>query len=70
VRGRPPTRPKRLGERVDADRGDHELLEVRRVAGVLAAIEDVERTGPGTVARSDAGEVAVERHAGMTRPDA
>ena len=44
----------------DADRHDHELLEVGRVLGVLAAVEDVEhrdRQGP----RADAAEVAVER---------
>ena len=32
----------RLGVRVGADRHDHELLEVGRVLGVLAAVEDVE----------------------------
>ena len=33
---------RRLGERGGPDRGDHELLEVGRVDGVLAAVEDVE----------------------------
>ena len=43
-----------------ADRGDHELLEVRGVHGVLAAVEDVEerdRQDP----RARPAEVAVER---------
>ena len=34
--------PQRVGEGLDADRHDHELLEVGRVLGVLAAVEDVE----------------------------
>src|SRR3990172_7347986 len=46
-----------LGEPPPADRGDHEFLEVGRVHGVLAAVEDVEerhRQCPGP----DAAEVA------------
>ena len=62
-----PQRPEDLGAgaerlrvRLEADRHDHELLEVRGVLGVLAAVEDVEhrdRQDPG----ADAAEVAVER---------
>ena len=45
------------------DGHDHELLEVGRVQGVLAAVEDVEhRHRQG--ARADAAEVAVERQVG------
>jgi hypothetical protein len=54
--------PERLGEGVDADRSDHELLEVGGVASVLAAVEDVEERDRQS-ACSDAAEVAVERHA-------
>ena len=52
--------PERLGERGEPDGHDHELLEVRGVLGVLAAVEDVEhrdRQDPG----ADAAEPAVER---------
>ncbi len=53
--------PKGVGERGHADGRDHELLEVRGVQGVLAAVEDVEerdRHDP----RTHATEVAIERH--------
>jgi len=38
----------RVGECGDTDRRDHELLEVRGVHSVLAAVEDVE-DGTGTM---------------------
>ncbi len=53
--------PDRLAERVDPDRGDHELLEVGRVDGVLAAVEDVEerdRQDPARRPRRDSGTAA------------
>ena len=52
--------PQRVGEGVDADRHDHELLEVGRVLGVLAAVEDVEHRDRQR-RRADAAEVAVQR---------
>ena len=52
--------PQRFGVRPDPDRHDHELLEIGRVLGVLAAIEDVEHRD-WQVRRADAAEIAVER---------
>ena len=52
--------PERRRERLDTDGHDHELLEVGRVLGVLAAVEDVElgdRQDPG----AGPAQVAVER---------
>ncbi len=56
-------RPQRLAEGIEADGHDHELLEVRGVQGVLAAVEDVEhRHGQG--AGTDTTQVAVQRLVG------
>ncbi|MNX46846.1 hypothetical protein D3C86_773940 [compost metagenome] len=50
-----------LGEGGRADGHDHELLDVDRVVGMGAAVDDVEhRNGKGT--GRDAADVAVERH--------
>ena len=54
--------PEGLGERLRADRHDHELLEVRGVLGVLAAVEDVEHRH-GQRPGADPAEVAVQRQA-------
>ena len=51
-----------LAEGRRPDGHDHELLEVGRVRGVLAAVEDVELRHRQR-ARAHAAEVAVERHA-------
>ena len=56
----------RLGVRRRPDRRHHELLEVGRVHGVLAAVEDVE-TGDWQDRRGVAAEVAVQRQAGRGR---
>src|SRR5664280_1042208 len=54
------TGPERLREGRPSDRRDHELLEVRGVHGVLAAVEDVkERDGQDP--RTGTAEVPVER---------
>ena len=56
----------RLGARGRADRHHHEFLDVDRVVGVHAAIDDVHhrhRQGAG----EDAADIAVERHAGLGR---
>ena len=50
----------RVAESLDADRHDHELLEIGRVLGMLAAVEDVEHRH-GQDPRPGPAEVAVER---------
>ena len=50
-----------FGEGREADRRDHELLEVDRVVGVRAPVDDVEERD-GQRARAGTAEVAVERH--------
>ena len=56
----------RLGERRRADRHDHELLEVDRVVGVRAAVEDVHHRH-GQHVRRLAAEVAPQRQALLRR---
>ena len=51
----------RLGEGLGADRHDHEFLEVDRIVGMHAAIDDVHhrhRQGP----RRGAADIAIQRH--------
>ena len=55
---------KRLGERLGADRHDHELLEVDRVLGVDAAVDDVHHRHRQDV-RVGAADVAIQRKAGL-----
>ena len=50
----------RLGEVRRADRHDHELLEVDRIVGVLAAVEDVHHRHR-QAGRADAAEIGVKR---------
>ena len=52
----------RLGEAVGADRHHHEFLDVDRVVGMRAAVDDVHHRHRQDVGR-DAADVAVERHA-------
>ena len=52
--------PQRIRERRDTHGHHHEFLEVRRVLGVLAAVEDVEHRD-GQNARTGAAEPAVQR---------
>ena len=56
------TDPHRLGDAADADRHDHELLDVDRVVGMLAAVDDVHHRHRQR-ARVGAADVAVQRHA-------
>ncbi len=52
----------RLGQRRRADRHDHEFLDVDRVVGVLAAVDDVHHRHRQDM-RRNAADVAVERQA-------
>jgi hypothetical protein len=54
--------PHGVGDRAGGDRLDHELLDVDRVVGVLAAVQDVHhrhRQGAGV----DAADIAIQRQA-------
>ena len=52
----------RLGERLGADRHDHEFLEIDRIVGVRAAVDDVHHRH-GQQPRARAADIAVERQA-------
>ena len=56
-------RPQAVGEGVEAARDDHELLDVDRVVGVGAAVQDVEH-GYRQQRGGRAAEIGVERQAG------
>ena len=58
--------PEGLGEALRARRHDHELLEVDRVLGVHAAVQDVQHRH-GEHARPVAADPAEERDAGISR---
>ena len=57
----------RLGQRRRADRHDHEFLEVDRVVGMLAAVDDVHHRHRQDM-RRDAADIAIERQAARVAP--